>query len=115
MTARTLYGLTAEAYQAMRGFAPVADSLERAEELLSVGWAHDEQTANHVLTMFEGVDALVAEEGPRGDGARFALEAAGPGKLEELRERAREVVARRGWERAEAEAMTGGAVEEVEA
>ncbi len=107
-----LYGMSIEAFHAMRGFAPVLDAIERAARWLDpeqhLGGVIVEQYARAALELLEGVDEMCRLPGPRGEGARFARASVGPAKLEEMRAHAREIVARREWERAEACAITGG-------
>ena len=115
MSKATLYGLPAEVFQALRGFVPMADGLERAELWLSEGFAVGDREAGAALSVLEALEELLIEEGPRGDGARFALESIGAGRLRELKVRAEEILARADWEQAEASAVTGGLREEMEA
>lgn len=117
--APTLFGFTAEAYEAMRGFGPVKDAIERAAWWLDpanqLGGVVGETEATAALSVLEAIDVLLADEGPRGDGARFALASVGAEKLEALRARAQSLIGRAQWERTEASAVTGGLVERVEA
>lgn len=119
MNAPTLFGFPVEFCHAMRGFVPVCDAIERAAWWLDPehqpGGFVGETEATAALGIIEPLDELLAERGPRGDGARFALASIGAEKLIELKARAEEIVGRAAWERAEGNAMSGAAVEQVEA
>ena len=111
-----LFGLPVEAYQAMRGFGPVCDAIERAEWWLNPNehlcGVIGEDHAKRAINLLDVVEEMLEEDGPRGDGARFAVASMGVDKPILMRARAQEIIARAEWERLEVSAITGGHVEE---
>lgn len=93
----TLFGLTPEQCEGLRGYIVAADSLERVADLVDTEAGATALTAQVALEMLAGVDALALGPGPRGAGAAFAVRYSGSMSFEELRARAASLVAAESW------------------